>query len=213
MPATRTRLAAATALALSAAALLHATAHAAPPSRAVDFARDVRPIFAKNCVRCHGPKKAEGGLALDSRARAFTGGDGGPVLIPGKSAESRLFRYVAGLDEETVMPPDGEELPPAQVETLRAWIDQGAKWPEGPTAARPSAAGDHWAFRKPVRPAVPSVSNAAWPRNPIDRFVLARLEKEGLAPSPEADRATLIRRVTLDLTGLPPSVEEVDAFL
>jgi len=206
MPATPLRLALVTAAALTATA---------PGSRGgtVDFERDVRPIFAGSCVRCHGPKKRQGGLALDARARAFAGGDGGPVIVPGKSAESRLFRYVAGLDEDNVMPPDGDALPPAQVETLRAWIDQGARWPE--SGAKPAAtpAADHWSFRKPSRPPTPAVNDASWPRNPIDAFVLARLEKEGLKPSPEADRATLVRRVSLDLTGLPPTVGEVDAFL
>jgi len=209
MPASRTRL---VTVPVAAVVLLAA---AAPPKKPVDFERDVRPIFAKSCVRCHGPKKAEGGLALDTKARAFTGGDGGAVIVPGKSAESRLFRYVAGLDEENVMPPDGGELSPEQVEVVRAWIDQGAAWPE--TAAEAKAAAktgpDHWSFKKPVRPATPTVKYSAWPRNPIDAFVLARLECEGLAPSPEADRATLIRRVSLDLTGLPPTVEDVDAFL
>ena len=172
----------------------------------------MRPILTKSCVRCHGPKKAEGGFALDSKARAFAGGDDGPALVPGKSAESRLYQLVAGLDDETVMPPDGDELPAAQVAVLKAWIDQGAVWPENESAATRGAAV-HWAFKAPARPQAPRLKNTGWARNPIDAFVLARLEKEGLAPSPEADRATLARRLTLDLTGLPPTIEEVDAFL
>ena len=140
----------------------------------------------------------------------LAGGDNGPAIVPGKSAESRLFRFVAGLDDENVMPPDGDDLPASQVAVLKAWIDQGAKWPDSETATNRPA---HWAFQKPVRPALPAVKNPANVRNPIDAFVLARLDKEGLSPSPEADKATLIRRVSLDLTGLPPTVEEVDAFL
>jgi hypothetical protein len=186
-----------------------------PPlaARAVDFARDVAPILSKSCHRCHGPKKQEGGLALHVPDRALAGGDGGPVLVPGKSADSRLIRYVAGLDEENQMPPEGagEPLSPGQVGLLRAWIDQGAKWPVA--TGRQARANDHWSFQPPRRPPLPKVKGSDWPRNPIDHFVLARLEKEGLGPSPEADRTTLIRRLSLDLVGLPPTPEETDAFL
>jgi Protein of unknown function (DUF1553)/Protein of unknown function (DUF1549)/Planctomycete cytochrome C len=176
----------------------------------VDFEKDVRPILAKSCIRCHGAKKAEGGLALDSKPRALAGGDNGPAFVPGKAAESRLFRFVAGLDEETVMPPDGDELPAAQVAVLKAWIDQGAVWPDTATATTRPA---HWAFQKPARPTIPTVKDPSKVRNPIDAFVLARLDKERLTPSSEADKPTLIRRLSLDLTGLPPTVEEVDSFL
>lgn len=209
MPETRVRI---LCLPVLVAALSVTVSVGAGPPRAVDFERDVRPILAKSCIRCHGPKKAEGGLALDSKARTFAGGDNGPALVPGKSAESRLYRFVAGLDEETVMPPDGDELPAEQVAVLKAWIDQGAVWPEI-RSSEATTGPAHWAFQAPVRPTTPAVKNAAWIRNPIDAFVLARLEKEGLAPSPEADRATFVRRVSLDLTGLPPTIEEVDAFL
>lgn len=190
--------------------LLESNAFAEP----VDFARDVQPILVKSCVRCHGPKKRQGGLALDARDAALAGGDDGPAIVPGKSAESRLYRFVAGLDEETVMPPDGDELPADQVAILKHWIDQGAPWPDASKnllAAEQTAVP--WSFKKPVRPALPEVHDNAWPRNAVDRFVLARLDKEGLAHAPEADPATLLRRVSLDLTGLPPTVEEVDAFL
>ena len=195
-----------------------------PAPGAVDFARDVQPILEKSCIRCHGPKKKEGGLALDGRDATLKGGESGPALVAGKSAESRLIRFVSGTDPAgTVMPPEGagKLLSAEQVGILRAWVDQGAKWSEktpaaaaaaAATVAKPAGPTDHWAFKKPVRPPLPEVHDAAWPRNPIDRFVLARLEKEGLKPSPEADRATLIRRLSLDLTGLPPTVEEVDAF-
>ena len=112
------------------------------------------------------------------------------------------------------MPPEGsgEPLTPEQVGVLRAWLDQGAPWPDDAKAAT-SETSDHWAFRRPVRPDPPAVRDPSWPRNPIDRFVLARLDREGLPPSPEADRPTLIRRASLDLIGLPPTIAEVDAFL
>ena len=187
-----------------------------PPavSRPVDFDRDVRPIFAASCVGCHGAKKQKGGLALHRKAEALAGGDDGAAILPGKGAESRLLRYVAGLDEDHAMPPDGagEPLTPEQVGILRGWIEQGASWPDDPKAGA-STSSDHWAFRAPDRPDLPEVRDKAWSRNPIDRFVLASLERDGLGPSPEADRSTLIRRLSLDLIGLPPTIAEVDAFL
>ncbi len=180
----------------------------------VDFARDIRPLFESRCWKCHGETKHESGLSLHRRDAAQGGGDSGKEFEPGKSAESRLIRYVSGLDSDTVMPPDGEgeRLTAEQVGLLRAWIDQGAKWPAEADAAA-SATSTHWAYKKPERPALPKVKNSAWSRNEIDFFVLARLDKEGLAPQPEVDRERLIRRVSLDLIGLPPTVEEVAAFL
>jgi mono/diheme cytochrome c family protein len=186
-----------------------------PPAQGVmDFGRDVRPIFQTRCVACHGPRKQKGGLRLDDGTLARQGGDSGPVIVPGKSAASRLIHLVAGLDEEITMPPSGKRLTAAEISRLRAWIDQGARWPEeksttGPTTAR----SKHWTFQPPKRPLPPRVARAGWARNPIDAFVLARLETEKIAPAPEADRATLIRRLSLDLLGLPPRPEEVDAFL
>src|SRR5581483_9362470 len=138
----------------------------------IDFMRDIEPVFQKSCYRCHGARKQQGGLALHVKERAFAGGDSGPAIVPGKSAESRLYRYVAGLDEETVMPPEGTATPPSaeQIKLLKAWIDQGAPWPDG-LAAKPMTS-DHWAFKKPARPPLPPVKNPAWTRNEIDRFVL-----------------------------------------
>ena len=186
-----------------------------PPaaSRPVDFARDVRPILAASCAGCHGAKKRKGGLSLEGKAEALAGGDEGPAIVPGHGAESRLIRYVAGLDEDHAMPPEGsgERLTSDQVGILRGWIDQGATWPD--EAGKGPAGADHWSFKPPVRPPLPEVRDPSWPRNPIDRFVLARLEKDGLRPSPEADRVTLIRRLSLDLIGLPPTIAEVDAFV
>jgi hypothetical protein len=176
------------------------------------FVRDVRPILSARCYRCHGPTKQVSGLALNRKQRALEGGDSGPAIVPGNGAASRLVRYVAGLDPDHLMPPTGKgrRLTPAQVGLLRAWIDQGAQWP---ASADVLAESEHWAYRKPVRPPLPAVKNIGWVRNGLDYFILARLEKEGLRPSPEAERAVLIRRLYLDLIGLPPTVAEVDEFL
>ena len=175
----------------------------------VDFARDIQPLLAKRCYECHGASKQKNGLRLDRKAEAFKGGESGPAFVPGKSRESRLIHNVAGLNPDTVMPQKGERLSAEQIGLLRAWIDQGAVWPD----TDPASNKTHWAFVSPVRPAARPVKNKKWVRNPIDNFVLARLGKERLAPSPEADRVTLIRRLSLDLTGLPPSPQEVDEFL
>ncbi len=184
-----------------------------PAPRTVDYETDVRPIFAKSCLKCHGEKAAKGGLVLDQKADALAGGDNGPAIVPGQSDGSRLIRYVAGV-EDTVMPPEnaGKPLTPEQIGILRAWIDQGAKWPDN-LSRRGGPSSSHWAFKPPVRPDLPKVKEATWVRNPIDAFVLARLEKEGLRPSAEADPATLLRRLSLDLIGLPPTIAELDAFL
>jgi mono/diheme cytochrome c family protein len=184
------------------------------PSADVDYARDVQPILARHCYGCHGPEKQKAGLRLDDRAGALAGGDSGKVIIPGRSAESVLWHNVSGLDPDAVMPPEGEgdRLTSAELATLRAWIDGGVKWPD--EYAKPAARKvNHWAFRAPQLPLPPSVRQRDWVRSPIDAFVLARLEAEGIAPSPEADRGTLIRRLALDLTGLPPTAAETRAFL
>ena len=185
-----------------------------PPaaSRPVDFAKDIQPILSKHCYSCHGPEKQKASLRWDDKAAAFKGGENGPVIVPSKSAESRVIQLVAGLEPDKVMPPKGEPLTAEQIGLLRAWIDQGANWPETGESLE-AKKRNHWAFKTPVRPPLPEVKNKKWSRNPVDAFVLARLEKEKLKPSPEADRVTLIRRVTLDLTGLPPTLKEVDEFL
>ena len=184
-----------------------------PASHIVDFSRDIGPILSKSCYRCHGPKKQQGGLDLHVPERALAGGDSGPAIVPGKSAESRLIRYVGGLDEDNKMPPEGagESLSPAQIGLLRGWIDQGAHWSEA--SGQRASGSDHWSFRPPRTPPLPLVRNTCWPKNAIDYFVLARLEKERLAPAPEAEKTTLIRRLCLDLTGLPPTLAELDDFL
>ncbi|HVW39619.1 MAG TPA: DUF1549 domain-containing protein, partial [Pirellulales bacterium] len=190
-----------------------ANADELPPAadRQIDFAKDVQPLLAKHCWACHGEKKHESGLRLDRRESALAGGDLGKVIEPGKSAESRLVQLVAAVDPDNVMPPEGERLTAEAVGVLRAWIDQGCIWPDSEAPADTQAA--HWAYQ-PLRPTPPpAVQSEDWSAHPIDRFVLAELEKRGLSPSPEGDRYTLIRRLSLDLLGLLPTVEEVDAFV
>jgi mono/diheme cytochrome c family protein len=185
---------------------------ALPPAAAVkvEFVRDIQPIFERRCFLCHGPQQQMSGLRLDQKDAALKGGASGPDLKPGESARSQLIRLVAGVDGK-VMPPVGPHLTDAEIGLLRAWIDQGLVWPAQPVTEvqRPS----HWAFQKIRRQDPPAVRDRAWPRNPIDQFVLARLEHEGIAPSPEASKATLLRRVSLDLTGLPPTPLETEDFL
>ena len=187
---------------------------AQPPATSVDFARDVKPILEARCYECHGPKKARGRLRLDLKAAALKGGNSGPAVIPHKGDDSLLMRRVLGLDGEDRMPLDEEPLPESQIALLRAWIEGGATWPDDGSAAdaRLDDHG-HWAYRAPVRPQLPRVSRGHWPRTGIDAFILARLEREGLAPSRQADKPALLRRVSLDLVGLPPSPAEVDAFV
>ncbi|MBI1312659.1 DUF1553 domain-containing protein [bacterium] len=187
---------------LIAVALLLAT----QPVRAdVDFDRDIRPILSDTCFACHGPDETQrqANLRLDTRDGLFREQDGVRVVSPQQPGNSELLRRVLSTDPDEQMPPpdSGLKLKPQQIELLREWIADGAKWQQ------------HWAFVAPQRPDQPSVSQAEWVQNPIDRFVLARLDRERLKPSPTADRRTLLRRVTLDLTGLPPTPDEVDAFL
>ncbi len=176
------------------------------------FADRVAPVLRQRCLSCHGAKK-RGGLDLTTRAGLLKGGDGGAVVVPGSAAKSRLLQMVSGPDAK--MPKQGPKLTAAQVAALRAWVEAGAPWPDGVTLAaqeRPPA-DDWWSLRLLARPAVPKVLGGAWVRNPIDAFVLATLEAKGLRPSPPADRRTLIRRVTFDLHGVPPTPEEIDAFV
>ena len=187
-------------------ALAASTAFAADPAAKVDFNRDVRPILAENCFLCHGPdeqtRKAK--LRLDLRDDALKGGKSGTVAImPGKPQESALLARITSADADTVMPPrdSNKSLTPQQIDTLRRWVEGGAEY------------AGHWAFTAPQRPAVPAAADARWAKNAIDRFVLAGLQSAGLRPSPEADRAALLRRLSLDLVGLPPSPQEIDAFL
>lgn len=171
-------------------------------SAEVIFSRDVQPLLAKHCFGCHGPDKAEGGLRLDMAERAVAELDSGArAIVPGDGAASELLARVTSTDASDRMPPEGDPLGAADIEMLRKWIGNGAKYEK------------HWAYRPVELPQLPHVRQPDWIRNPIDHFVLARLESHGIRPSPTADRATLIRRLYLDLLGLPPTPAEVDAFV
>jgi hypothetical protein len=196
-------------LAVSVVLVANAPQAAEPEQKAnpaIDFNRQIRPILSENCFACHGPdeKQRKAKLRFDSKEGALGKlRDGSYAIVPGKIAESELVRRITAEDPGEIMPPpkSGKKLKPEQIALLKEWIAQGAPW------------SSHWAFIPPQRPAVPTVRKQEWVRNPIDAFILAKLEAAGLTPSPEADRTTLIRRVTLDLTGLPPAPAEVDAFL
>ncbi len=180
----------------------------------VDFVRDVRPIFEKHCYSCHGESKQKSGLRLDIKSEAFKGGDGyGELVVPGDVDDSPLIELVSSDDEDSRMPPGDHPLSPAEIATLTRWVEQNAVWPDGVDLAVLEDRLDHWSFKPLAKAIVPHVENRVWPRSDVDRFVLARLESEGLAPAPPADPRVWLRRVTLDLTGLPPTPEDVDAFL
>jgi cytochrome c553 len=181
-------------------------AQSAAAAKHIDFNRDIRPILSDTCFKCHGPDEEtrQANLRFDTKdGGAFEPREGYRIIVPGASAESRLFQKISSKDEAFRMPPvdSGRSLTAKQIELIRQWIDQGAKWET------------HWAYLAPKRPPLPRVQNARWPRNSIDNFILARLESEKLRPSPETGRATLLRRVSLDLTGLPPTPKEIAAFL
>ncbi|MDQ3685083.1 MAG: PSD1 and planctomycete cytochrome C domain-containing protein [Acidobacteriota bacterium] len=184
-------------------------------TKAPDFATHVEPIFKASCYSCHAGPQPKAGLRLDVKSLALKGGMSGKVIIAGNSKGSRLIHRVHGLGDEARMPLKGDPLTPQQIDLLSKWIDAGALWPgdADDDSASEAKIEKHWAYVKPARPALPQIKNSSWVRNPIDNFILARLEKEGLVPSLEASKETLIRRVSLDLTGLPPSVREVDDFL
>ena len=177
----------------------------------VNFEAQIKPLFEQRCYACHGETIAQNGLRLDRKASALGGGHSGPAIVPGDSASSKLVHMVAGFQVKVRMPPAGDPLTDSEIGLVRAWIDQGAPWPDSGgdtlTAAEPPAEAGHWAFRPIRRPDVPRGSN------PIDHFIRERLHREGIEPAPAADRSTLLNRVTLDLTGLIPSVEERRAFL
>ena len=174
------------------------------PAR-IDFNRDIFPVLSNNCFQCHGPDKTTrmADLRLDMPEVALADRGGRFAVVPGRPERSELVRRITAADPAERMPPEktGKRLTARQISLLKQWIAEGAAWEK------------HWAFVPPKRSSPPSVSAGGWPRNGIDHFILARLDSEGMKPSPEADRVSLIRRVTLDLTGLPPTPAEVDAFL
>jgi len=184
---------------------------ATTPVVPIDFNRDIRRILSDNCIRCHGPdandrqgsKASKGGLRLDLREAAIAPIDDYAAIVPGQPEKSELYARITTNDENDVMPPteSGKKLTEREKGLVKAWIEQGAPYSQ------------HWSYVPPVRPALPTVSDAKWPVTPIDRFILGRLDREILRPAPEADRLTLARRVALDLTGLPPTIAEVKHFV
>jgi hypothetical protein len=190
-----------------------AAAQVACAADPVDYLRDVKPLLAARCFVCHGSLQQKGGLRLDTAKLLREGGSSGPAIIPGKASDSLLIAHVTATGGKRRMPPPDQDEPLSakQVAQLRDWIDRGAT---GPADEKPEAdPKDHWAFRAPVRRAVPSPRDTARVRNPIDAFLAAERDRRGLAPQPPADQATLLRRVTLDLTGVPPTSDELHAFL
>ncbi len=191
--------------------LLGKAPHAAEPAKPettkasqepVDFGRDIRPVLAKRCFHCHGPDKAESSLRLNSQKTAFAEADSGLyAIVPGKPDKSELITRISETDESLRMPPEGKPLSKEEIETFKRWIAQGAKWET------------HWAFQPMKAPEPPEVQNKAWVANPIDAFILHRLEENQLKPAPPADKIALIRRAYYDLTGLPPTPAQVDAFV
>jgi len=199
------------------------------PDQIEYFEKQVRPLLAKHCVECHGPKLQEAGLRLDTRAAIIKGVEGHPAAVPGDPGRSPIIAATK-YDGDIQMPPDGK-LPPDQLATLTNWVKMGLPWPEEVVASASNAAGaattmwsgsmddrvararaDHWAFQPVRRAALPAVVDVAWSKNPIDRFVAEKLAAAGLRPSPEADRRTLLRRASYDLLGLPPTITEIEAF-
>jgi hypothetical protein len=176
------------------------------------FHRQIAPILEQHCLRCHDKKSARGGLSLATAEELMAGGDSGPVVAAGKPEESLLIEVVSG--DKPKMPKKSAPLKKAQVDLLKKWIAEGAHWPKGATLqARGEAKENWWSLQPLVRPAVPAVQSSAWVRTPVDAFVLERLQREGMKPSAEADRYTLIRRLYFDLLGLPPTPADIDAFL
>ncbi|HQR33119.1 MAG TPA: DUF1549 domain-containing protein, partial [Blastocatellia bacterium] len=195
----------------------------AQTSTQMSFDRDIRPIFANHCLKCHSETKQSGGLRLDAKAFAVRGS----VIVPGNAAASRLLQRVSAANEDERMPPAGERLSAQQIALLKTWIDAGAIWPDGDgategkrdretreQASKGNERLQHWAWQAIQKPIVPIIQNPKSKiQNPIDAFILARLAQAGLTMSPEADRRTLIRRLYFDLTGLPPSPERVQQFV
>ena len=199
------------------------TLGAAEPTKAqIDFFENkIRPIFAGNCYKCHSPAegKIKGGLELDWKGGWEKGGENGPVIVPGAPEQSLLIKAVRYTDPDLQMPPKGEKLSEAQISDLVAWVKMGAP---DPRAKRPAAATageyggngkDHWAFKPMKKPPLPAVRNDSWIRNDVDRFILAKLEANGMTPNEPADQRALIRRVYFDLIGLPPTPDEMDNFV
>ena len=186
---------------------------AGQPAGEVDFVRDIRPLFQTHCHSCHGPEKDKSGFSLATRHRAMEGGDTGPALLPGNSAASPLVQRINSSLDNQRMPPDGERLSPAQIQLIRTWIDRGAQWSEQGDEPDPRKrkASEHWSFRALRKPEIPH-EPSPWVTSPIDAFVLQKLRNAGLKPAGSATREALLRRVSFDLTGLPPSPDQIESF-
>ena len=189
----------------------------------VEFVRDIQPLLLSRCAECHGEKAAKSGLRLDVKSAAFTGGDSGAVIVPKQSAKSLLLERISSRGDDK-MPPEGESLSDSQIALIKRWIDQGAVWPDGVDKFKIVDKYDWWSLRPLVRPTVPAVTSTGGGTevgankgiekiSPIDAFVIAKLREKGLHPSPEADRRTLARRAYFDLIGLPPTPEQIEAFV
>ncbi len=176
-----------------------------PAAEKVDFAKEVRPILERSCANCHGPKAQMGKLRLDSKVSSLR------TLVKGHPDESDIYQRIAGTSDRPKMPMGGKPLPAEEIAIIKRWISEGADWPDefSIDAQKPR----HWAYIAPKRASLPKISDTAWTKNPVDSFILAKLEQEKLKPSPAADKVTLLRRVHLDLTGLPPTIQETDQFL
>jgi len=183
----------------------------ARPARTGVYTRDIKPILEARCYGCHGPARHKAGLRLDSPGSIRKGSNSGVVIVPRDSAKSLLIAVVSGAEDRPRMPPTGEPLSPKQIALLKAWVDAGAPAPY--EEEEPDPARSHWAYRPPVLPSVPAVRDPDWARNPIDAFLAAEREKEGLTPSPPISKGLLLRRIWIDLVGLPPTREELGAFL
>jgi mono/diheme cytochrome c family protein len=210
-------------MAASLLAAIEVTARAEQPP---DFSRDIRPVLEQHCFKCHGSDKQKGGLRLDQKASVLKGGESGePAIVPGDIGRSHLLQLIVSTDPDEMMPPKGERLKAEQVALLNKWVETGAHWIDTSPAAQPVVLEQDssrqvteqdrkfWSFVAPQRVSPPRANNSAWARGDIDRIVVARLESRGLHPSPEAPPAVLIRRLSFDLTGLPPTPEEVETFL
>ncbi len=179
-----------------------------------DFDRDIKPFVVRSCVSCHNSESKRGGFRMDSARAMLKGGNSGPAVLPGKSSDSLIIHAVTGKENVEQMPPKGAKLSKDEISLLRSWIDSGAKLPASEVVAvEEGKKSTHWSFLPVANPPLPIVSNKDWCKNPIDYFIMSRLAKDKMTPSVEADRSTLIRRVSLDLTGIPPTPLEVENFL
>ena len=180
------------------------------------FEKNIRPVLSEQCYKCHGPEKQKAALRVDSRAALLKGTDDGPVVVPGKPEDSSFIKSIRH-EGDSKMPAKADKLPDAQIEAFTQWVRMGMPWPDDGGPAKPSpqqaAAASLWSLKPVSDPAIPAVKDAShWAKSAVDRLVLAKLEAKGIAPSPAASKRTLIRRATYDLTGLPPTAAEIEAF-